>query len=129
MTLIDGAAKLAAVKQGSGVLGKLCTLGGITLAAMAVGVCAMAFSGGWVAAGIFVGLLVMPTMFLIFAKIALDYAERNPLAASMLSGDFATVRLKELEIAQKNGAPSVPTANVAAPQIGQPIVTVEEPAQ
>jgi hypothetical protein len=110
--------KIAGVKQGSGIVGKLCSAALLAFGAM--GVAAYSISiGGWTAAAGLAAVLVIAGTFLRFVSGMLDHAKKDRFGAGMDSGDLLQYSIRELEIAQSNGAASVPTANVAPSQVEQ----------
>jgi hypothetical protein len=103
--------KIAGIKQGTGIVGRLCTVAVVAFGALGMGLFVM--PGAWERALIVLaGVVVVAGLFLVFVDRMLRYARENPLHAT-LEGEAL---IKMLEMAAKGQAPSVPTANVEAPK-------------
>ena len=110
----DLAKALAAVKQGSGLVGKLSTVACFAFAALGLGLYSMP-GEAWKAVAMLVGMAMVSGVFLLFVSWVLKYAKENPLHASLESGDL--VEMKRLEVASKEQGMVVPTANTEAPTV------------
>jgi hypothetical protein len=108
----DLAKALAGVKQGSGLVGKLCTAACFTFAALGVGLHSMSGEAGKTVVTL-AGMGMVSGVFLNFIRLVLNYARENPLHASLESGDL--VEMKKIEVASKDQGMVVPTASVETP--------------
>jgi hypothetical protein len=99
--------KIAGIRQGTGIVGRLCTVAIVAFGALGMGLFVM--PGAWERAlVVLAGVIVVAAVVLVFIDRMLKYAKENPLHAT-LEGEAL---IKILEIAAKGQAPSVPTANV-----------------
>jgi hypothetical protein len=113
MAAVEDLAKaLAGVKQGSGLVGKLCTVACFAFAALGVGLYAMP-GEAWRTVATLAGMAMVSGVFLSFIRVVLNYARENPLHASLESGDL--VEMKKIEVASKEQGMVVPTASVETP--------------
>jgi hypothetical protein len=135
---MEDAAKAAGVKQGSGVVGKLCTAANFGFVAMAAGLYAIASAKEGAPGTALAGVAFVGVTLLAFAAMMLWYAKQDRLGAGMESADLLQAYLKEIEVAQKDRTASVPTGNVAPPQVEaaqvvppqvEQVEAVKEPAQ
>lgn len=102
-------------KQGTGIVGRLSTVAMVAFAAMGLGVYTM--PGDWPKLA---GVIVIAATFLVFLFRLVQYAEANPLPASLEGGELVTVQLKQWEIAEKGAAPAIPATNVPPPKPDAP---------
>ena len=103
--------KIAGIRQGTGIVGRLCTVAIVAFGALGTGLFVM--PGAWERALIVLaGVVVVAGLFLLFVDRMLTYARENPLHAT-LEGEAL---IKMLEMAAKGQAPSVPIENVEAPK-------------
>jgi hypothetical protein len=113
MASVEEVAKaIAAVKQGSGLVGKLSTVACFAFGAMGLGLYSMP-GEPWKVGAMLVGIAMVAGVFLLFVSWMLKYAKENPLHASLESSDL--VEMKKLEVASKDQGVVVPTANTEAP--------------
>jgi hypothetical protein len=107
-------------KQGTGIVGRLSTVAMVMLVMMGLGIYGIDGTkelGIWLK---FVGVLLLAGTGLAFVYLLLRYAERQPLYASLEGGELVQAQLKQWEIAAKDSAPAMPTANVEAPPPPEP---------
>lgn len=110
--LEDTAKTIASVRQGSGVVGKLCTVGFFAFSAMGVGLYVMPRDNAALMQVQLYGVAIVGLVFLLFVLMCLIFAKVDPSGAGMESGDLMRVHLKRLEIATKDQGASVPVENV-----------------
>jgi hypothetical protein len=108
----DLAKAFAGVRQGSGLVGKLCTVACFVFAALGVGLYAMP-SEPWRAVAALGGMAMVSGVFLRFIRLVLSYARENPLHASLESRDL--VEMKKIEVASREQGMVVPAASVETP--------------
>jgi hypothetical protein len=107
-------------KQGTGIVGRLCTLSMVLLGAMGVGVYSIDGTTTVGASLKLAGVLAIAGTGLLILFKLVAYAERNPLHASLEGSELVKAQLRQWEIAEKGVAPVLPTANVAAPPPAAP---------
>lgn len=118
MQIEDLPGKLAGMKQGSGVVGKLCTVAMFAFAALAVGLYSM--PAQWEKAILVaLGMLVIALLFGWFVNRILKYAADHPEEAAMEGSDLLKWRIRSLEQASNQQRPTIPTDNVDAPLLPQ----------
>jgi hypothetical protein len=134
--------KLAAAKEGSGVVGKLSKLGYFVFGATGIGLRNISGASPQVADRMLIAIGLVAGAYLLFAVGALVFAALNPLAANMVSADHVKALNRQLqqlqEVARRGQQASAPTANVPAPpaeviEVAPPgteqTAAVREPAQ
>jgi hypothetical protein len=109
---------VAGIRQGSGVVGKLCTVGIFAFLALGTGLYAMPGEAAKMHVMLWAVGFVCGTL-LLFVAMCLVYAHLNPQQASMESADLRALLMKQAEIAGTNQPAMLPPpeANVAPPQI------------
>jgi hypothetical protein len=109
---------LAAVRQGSGVVGKLSTVGFFAFGAMACAFIWMPKDFPQVYVSL-AGIGIVALTFLIFVWLSQRFAANNPQLAGLESGDY--VKWRELELQAAPGqTPALPTTNVEPPPLPSP---------
>ncbi len=128
MSVEEWTGKLAGVKQGSGVVGKLCTVAIFAFVALGIGLWSMP-KDKWDTALVFLGGMTLIAFVLMwFVTRTLKYAADHPEEAAMEGSDLLQLRKLTIEQASREKGLIAPGGNVDAPQRLGEKSTPSEPA-
>lgn len=128
MSVEEWAGKIAGVKQGSGVVGKLCSVAMFAFAALGIGLWSMS-KDKWETAIVFLGGMILVALLLVwFVRQTLRYAAAHPEEAAMEGSDLLQLRKLTMEQASREKGAIIPGSNVDAPERQKDVNSPKEPA-